>query len=242
LVTYYHLRQPLPPRFRTTLEIDYTGYLTASTSNTFITTIALNKIYQPGTVSMTGSTAIGTAPWNLDASYSATTNPQGYSNLVYNASTTGGVYYYYKVLKAKAELMVYPVAFADNLLASITAVLGNNPPSSFTAAQADRFTRKGGFTPSQNIRNVLSLTMRPWDLAGVSQKAWMEDESGEFGSMAPGTAPTAASSFIFWLITSSAADLGNQCSYRIKVRYWIELGGLVASHETVSLDRRRSSK
>lgn len=234
LVVYYHSQEPMPPRYRSSLEIDYTGYLTASAASSFVTAVSLNKIYQPGTLSVTGSTAIGSSPWNLDSSYSATTNPQGYSNLIYNASTTGGIYTYYKVLKSRITLEVYPVAYTDNLLASITAIIGNNPPSSFTAAQADRFTKKGAFTPSQSVRNRLILTVKPWDLHGVSKEAWINDESGEFGSMVPGTAPTAPSNFVIWLLTSSAANLGNQCSFRIRVRYWVQFGGLLAIHETVS--------
>lgn len=235
MLSYDHVKEPMPPRFRTTFEIDYTGYLTASVASAMVTAVGLNKLYQPGTVSVTGTTVIGVSPWNLDSGYSATTNPQGYSNLMYNASTTGGVYTYYKVRKAMAQFMVYPCALADNLLATILPFIGNNLPTSFTAAEADRFAVNGGFSASQSdIGKRLTCTIMPHLLHGVSRKAWDEDESGEFGSMAPSSGPSLPSNFVIWVLTSSGANLANQCSFRLRIRYWVELGGLVATHETVS--------
>lgn len=152
-------------------------------------------------------------------------DPSGYKNIIYNATTSTGLYGYYRVWSVAVTLVVMPQITGDNVvvgMAPITPPSTSGYPNVIELSQSPNNVTKT-CTPLTPKENVLYAKYSFPSLLGCSKKDY-----GTLGSQTNGSNATAPAIPIALNIVYQTLDqqnTANTVGYSIKVRYHVEFFG-----------------
>ncbi|UOF82065.1 capsid protein [Circoviridae sp.] len=217
MVTYMARQMPLPPKYRTKVNMDVYGYFPSGNSyhNTVQLPIKINSLLNPVSLN-----------WPGQFGQSA---PVGFTTLC-NVNT----YQYYRVYACKMQLEFIPQALTDNIVAAICPATINTAPTTVEATMAQPYAVHGMFNSNNNAagpKNQLSIYMPVHKLIGCTSRAIQDDLSGSYANTY-NSDPGDILFFITNWATPDHAVTSTNLSYNIKLTWWCEFWNL--SHSTLA--------
>jgi len=172
------LHNPIVPKYITTLETGFIGnYPLASLASGYFD-LPISNMFTPYNIS--GSSFGGTF---LGAVSITDLQPMGYGLLsqLYNSCLT---------LSVKHEITITPTSPADtmNIVVVPTSNVGTLAPTEVEEAMSRPYSKSKTVIPYQNKQNMISMSMKPWVILGLSKRQW-EDQSALYSVLYQGGSP-----------------------------------------------------
>jgi len=214
-----HCMRPLPDRMFTWINLAALGYYTLGAA-TYGAGFALNFPNFP----LNNAGAVSTKLPNPSRAVTVI-NPCGYKNLIYNGTTTTGLYYYGRVWAVKGTFHVQPQAAGDALTAAIAPVIGTgNSYTGTSTCMQGPFAKVATCTSGSNAKDcVLSFNYSLPKIFGVPPKDYAGGViTGSGNSFGDGSAPALLAFANIWLSTLDQANTTANIGWVLKLQYLVE--------------------
>lgn len=221
MVKFYHTKMPFPPTYKCKFRLTFNVVFQAGVGTTpNDTAIYMNALYKP-ILATTGTTQLGTAPFDLADGYTVNLQPQGLSNLVNTLTAGSGVYQYYRVNGFKIKVNALPVTLLDNIDLCLCPYVSTQKPSGLAQAQGDRFSVTKFFSAGADNRPLKKYISLP-HFFGVSNRCYNDDVSNQFSSTG-NSEPSQRAYMGLWIETSGGASLTDNLTMKFEIDYYATL-------------------